>query len=66
MRAATLCLMLGFSIAYAGCTVDARDNNPAESGGAGATQDSTDPGTTTGDDTATSTSNVRRVLLSSL
>lgn len=58
MRAATLCLMLGFSIAYAGCTVDARDNNPAESGGAGATQDSTDPGTTTGDDTATSTSNV--------
>jgi hypothetical protein len=58
MRAATLCLLLGTSIAYAGCTVDARDNNPAESNGAGATQDTSDPGTTTGDDSTSSSTSV--------
>ncbi len=45
-------------MAYAGCTVDARDNMPAESGSAGATQDTNASATTTGDDTATTTTGV--------
>lgn len=58
MRAATLCLLLGTSIAYVGCTVDARDNNGAASMGAGATQDSGPASSTGADDTAGDTTSV--------
>ncbi len=56
MRAPALCLLLGTSIAYAGCTVDARDNKPAQTGDAGETQDDdTSPGSTSADPTTTTT-----------
>ena len=58
MRAPALCLLLGTSIAYAGCTVDARDNNPGQSGEAGGTQDDSSPGSTSVDPTTGSTSSV--------
>ena len=52
MRAATICFLLGTSVAYAGCVVDVRDNNPAESGSAGMTQGT---GATTGNASAPTT-----------
>ena len=58
MRAPTLCLMLGTSLVFAGCTVDARDNMPAESGSAGATQDTSASGSSTGDGTTGLTTDV--------
>ena len=58
MRAPTLCLMLGTSLVFAGCTVDARDNMPAESGSAGATQDTGASGSSTGDGTTGLTTDV--------
>ena len=51
MRAPTLRLMLGTSILFAGCTIDARDNQPAETGSAGPTQGTTDAVGSTGDST---------------
>lgn len=58
MRTAALCLILGTSIGYAGCTLDARDNMTAQTGSAGATQDSGMTATTSGDATASSSSGV--------
>jgi len=43
--------MLGTSLVFAGCTVDARDNNPAETGSAGPTQGTTDSASSTGEGT---------------
>lgn len=58
MRTAALCLILGTSIGYAGCTVDARDNMMAQTGSAGATQDSGMTASTTGDPTTDATTDV--------
>jgi len=58
MRAATLSFLLATSIAYAGCTVDARDNKPAETGSAGETQDSDDSAGTTAEPTTGNSSGV--------
>ncbi|MBV1857478.1 MAG: hypothetical protein KUG77_03635, partial [Nannocystaceae bacterium] len=58
MRTAALCLILGTSIGYAGCSVDARDNKTAQTGSAGSTQDSGMSATTTGEPTANSSTGV--------
>jgi len=58
MRAPYLTLMLGTSIAYAGCTIDVREDMSADAGDAGPTQGTTDPGTSTGEEPASTTTGV--------